>query len=196
MRSIFCREAFWKVGCPDRVEPHGNSVARAAEADPRHVTKFSLVPEMDEGAEKRAPPAKHENVKHSISQISQIEHNPTPGFITSNRNPLRQMRVQVLKGQSYANSNPKCQMSAKAPGHWSSYAGISACPLSSCHLSVNRKIQVFEDNRTSSDGKNNKDNDRGHKSCRRHIKLSAHSPFECQLVWEWKHLTPAWLQRS
>lgn len=174
MRSNFCRTAWWKVGCPDWASSHIDTSWKKCRS-----SKWLCRGWMREVEKKQtASQATHERV------ISQIKTQTQ--FITSKWNPLPQMRALML-----------IKIPNVSQGPWSL---ISAHLLSSCHLTYQtgtrihrskpgehratgrrvRNAQVGDEVggryavMRSSEGKNNKDNDRGRKSCCRHIKLSTH----------------------
>ncbi len=98
---LFCRRAWWKVGCPDWVSSHTDSSWKKCRqangwSSARRCDWLHFVPKMDEGCEKIASQATRACYQSNLNNL-------TPGFITSKRNLLLQMRLQVSKGHFYAN---------------------------------------------------------------------------------------------
>lgn len=122
----------------------------------------------------------------------QSDQKQVPWFLTSKWNPLLQMGVQVSKGSLMLIKIPNVSQESESLQFISVLLISSTSSLrpdyaeeTHCRL-VSEKCTVWRwggggSGRgghaagRSSEGKNNKDNDHGHKFCCRHIKLSTHS---------------------
>lgn len=103
MRSIFCRRAWWKVGCTDWVSSHIDSSWKKCRS--RKWLKLSQGMRLTLfcAGDGWGNWEKELHKQHMSVLSVKSKTNPTPRFTASKRNPLLQMRVQVSKGHHYAN---------------------------------------------------------------------------------------------